>query len=215
MADKEKKNSKKRLIIRIVGSVLIVAGIIIIAYPFYTNFVMKRKEVDVLASWDDQILDLQSTTATTEDSDPELKKESIDVDTSQKVPFKISIPDIGSEWVVNEGTDTATLKEGPGHLIGSALPGEDGKCVVAGHRTTYGAPFNRVDELEKGDQILIETLGNERFIYLVEDQFEVLPSDLSVLDPVDEPVLLLSTCTPKYYATRRLIIYAELDESGI
>jgi len=215
MADKEKNISKKRLIIRIVGSILIVAGIVIIAYPFYTNFVMKRKEVEVLASWDDQIGQVQATSSTTEDSDPELKKESIDVDTSQKVPFKITIPDIETEWIVNEGTDTATLKEGPGHLTESALPGEEGKCVVAGHRTTYGAPFNRVDELDKGDQIFIETLGNERFVYLVKDQFEVLPSDLSILEPVEEAILLLSTCTPKYYATRRLIIYAELDESGL
>lgn len=215
MVEKNKKGSKKRLIIRIVGSILIVAGIIIIAYPFYTNLVMKRKEVEVLASWDEQLYVEQEESGDNIQESSELQKESIDVDISQKVPFKITMPDIETEWIVNEGTDTATLKKGPGHLIGSALPGEDGKCVVAGHRTTYGAPFNRVDELDNGDRILVETLGNERFVYLVTDQFEVVPTDLSILDPIDDPVLILSTCTPKYYATRRLIIYAELDKSGI
>jgi len=101
---------------------------------------------------------------------------------------------------------------GPGYYISSALPGEEGTCLVAGHRTTYGAPFNRLGELEEGDEIIIETEGNEKFTYIVTGMEAVLPTDMSVLENTDYPSLVLSTCTPKYYATRRLIIYARIAE---
>jgi len=116
------------------------------------------------------------------------------------------------DWLVNEGTDYATLRKGPGHFADSALPGETGTCLVAGHRTTYGAPFNRLDELEEGDEILLETTGNEKFTYVVTHSEAVLPTDMTVVENTGYPSLVLSTCTPKYFATRRLIIYARIAE---
>jgi len=171
---------------------------------------MKRREAAILASWDEELSTEQEYQESITEEEYELQKETLIVDPTKKIPFKITIPELEVEWIVNEGTDYAILKESPGHFIDSALPGEVGKCVIAGHRTTYGAPFNRVDELEEGDEILIETLGNEDFIYIVTDNFDVIPTDMSVLDTTDYPSLILSTCTPKYFATRRLVIFAEI-----
>ena len=198
----------KRKIIRYGGIALIVIGLVIIIWPFYINFVMVRREADVLASWDEGI-----TPPGTEDNEGNGQKtgeETELADSENKLPFKISIPEIDMEWMVNEGTDSRTLKEGPGFFTGSAFPGETGTCVVAGHRTTYGAPFSRLDELEEGDEIIIETTGKEEFTYIVTGQEVVLPTDLSVLEDTDYPSLVLSTCTPEYFATRRLIIFARI-----
>jgi len=198
-------------IIRYAGIGLIVIGLAIIIWPFYTNFVMARRETEILSSWDEEIEAVLDEDA--DEANKKLEKENIPVDTEKKVPFRITIPEIEIDWIVNKGTDYATLKKGPGHYSSSALPGENGTCLVAGHRTTYGAPFNRLDELEEGDEIIIETEGNEKFIYLVTGQESALPTDMTVLENTEYPSLVLSTCHPKYYATRRLIIYARILEN--
>jgi sortase A len=204
----------KRKIIRYGGIVLIVAGVIIIVWPFYVNFIMARREVEILTSWNEELQSAKGDAGTEEDggTGQELEKDTVLLDPEKKVPFRITIPEIELDWIVNEGTDYATLRQGPGHYTSSVFPGEEGTCVVAGHRTTYGAPFNRLDELEEGDEILIETEGNEKFTYLVMSQEAVLPDDMAVLENTEYPSLVLSTCHPKFYATRRLIIYARTAE---
>ncbi len=209
---KIKKFYKKHKIkiIRYTGIALIIMGLSVIIWPFYTSFIMARRELDILSSWEEET---ELTGGEKGDGiNGKLEKENIPVDTEKKVPFRITIPDIELDWIVNKGTDYATLRKGPGYYISSALPGEEGTCLVAGHRTTYGAPFNRLGELEEGDEIIIETEGNEKFTYIVTGMEAVLPTDMSVLENTDYPSLVLSTCTPKYYATRRLIIYARIAE---
>ena len=203
----------KRKIIRYGGIALIIIGLVVIIWPFYINFVMVRREADILASWDEELATIKTSSNEEDNEDsPTLEKETKLVDPEKKLPFKISIPKIDMEWTVREGTDSRTLRQGPGFYIGSTLPGEAGTCLVAGHRTTYGAPFSRLDELEEGDEILIETTGNEEFTYIVTGQEAVLPTDMTVLENTSYPSLVLSTCTPKYFATRRLIIYAKIAE---
>src|SRR5262245_38820332 len=73
----------------------------------------------------------------------------------------LSIPAIHSNWWMVEGVDLAWLRDGPGHFPGTAWPGQPGNSAFAGHRTTYGAPFHRIDELEPGDEILVETVQGE------------------------------------------------------
>jgi LPXTG-site transpeptidase (sortase) family protein len=233
----------KNKTLRYLGIALIVIGIVIIAYPFYTNFVMKRREADVMNSWENQIgfdtttqtsttdpltgNDMQVTdqsgntsqSQTTQSGDQSQSGETNSVgpfDLSQQVipgaTFKITIPKINSSWVGYEGSNIPSLKRGPGHYIGTPKPGELGTCVIAGHRTTYGAPFNRVDQLVIGDQIIIETPDGKQFIYLVTGEMEVLPKDLSALKQTAYASLILTTCTPKYYATRRLLVFAKLSQ---
>ncbi len=125
-------------------------------------------------------------------------------------PLKISIPGIDLEWIVNEGTDTGTLKKGPGHIVETSLPGNMGRCTISGHRTTYGSPFNRVEELQKGDLIYLETIRNDIFIYVVKEQIIVNPEDVYIIRGAGKRELLLTTCHPKYSEAKRLIIIAEL-----
>ena len=85
-----------------------------------------------------------------------------------------------------------------------------GRCTISGHRTTYGSPFNRVDELEKGDLIYLETIRNDIFIYVVKEQIIVNPEDVYIIQGAGRRELLLTTCYPKYSEAKRLIIIAEL-----
>ncbi len=127
-------------------------------------------------------------------------------------PLKMSIPKIEVEAVVEEGTDVASLKGGPGYEALTPLPGDEGRCTISGHRTTYGAPFNRLDELENGDLIYLETINNELLTYIVTGMEIVRSTDIWILEGTGKKELVLTTCHPKYSAARRLVIIAELLE---
>ncbi|MEW9556010.1 class E sortase [Nonomuraea sp. NPDC050783] len=136
----------------------------------------------------------------------------------------LSIPKLGPghRYAVVEGVGAEQLKKGPGHYPGSALPGQVGNFVVSGHRTTYGAPFNRLDELERGDEVVVDA-REARYTYRVTSQDIVEPDEVDVLAPVPgkpdlRPIrafLTLSTCHPEYSAAQRLIVYAVLKETRL
>ena len=120
---------------------------------------------------------------------------------------RIVIPAIGvSEYVV-EGTDTGDLRKGPGHYPETPLPGEQGTSAIAGHRTTYGAPFRDIDDLRPGQRIRID-MPDGTFLYRVERIRIVDDQDLSVLEPVGYRRLMLSACHPLYSAAERVIVFA-------
>jgi sortase A len=120
---------------------------------------------------------------------------------------RIEIPAIGvSEYVV-EGTDTGDLRKGPGHYPDTPLPGEPGTAAIAGHRTTYGAPFRNIDELRRGQRIVVD-MPDGRFVYRVERTTIVDDQDVSVLEPVGYRRLMLSACHPLYRAAERVIVFA-------
>ena len=122
----------------------------------------------------------------------------------------IEIPKIDVRKFVIEGTDVEDLKVGPGHYPGTPLPGENGNAAIAGHRTTYGAPFNRLDELDPGDQLFVTTAAG-RFQYDVSETLYVDPYEgVWVLDPTSDDRLTLTTCHPKFSAAQRLIVIAKL-----
>ena len=122
----------------------------------------------------------------------------------------LSIPAIGLEdVVVYEGVDTATLRNGPGHMGFTPLPGQPGNAVISGHRTTYGRPFFDLDQLTSGMPIEVETsIGTH--VYEVRELIVVQPTDVWVTDPRPGGWLTLTTCTPKYSARERLIVFAEM-----
>ena len=121
----------------------------------------------------------------------------------------IRIPHIGVDKIVVQGVRVPDLKQGPGHYPTTSLPGQHGNASIAGHRTTYGAPFNRLDELNNGDAIFITTKQGA-FCYEVADKKVVKPSDLSVLNNTSDDRLTLTTCNPKYSAATRLIVIGRL-----
>lgn len=120
---------------------------------------------------------------------------------------RIRMPAIGVSDYVVEGTDTASLRKGPGHYPETPLPGDPGTAAIAGHRTTYGAPFRDIDQLKRGDRIVLD-MPDGRFIYRVTRTKIVDDSDLSVLDSVGYKQLILSACHPLYSAAQRVVVFA-------
>jgi sortase A len=114
---------------------------------------------------------------------------------------------------VVRGTDPADLREGPGLIAGSPLPGQGGTTAIAGHRTTYGAPFRSLDALRRGDAIALR-LPYGTFRYAVESWRIVQPGDLSVLRRVGHDRLVLSACHPLFSAARRIVVFARLAGVG-
>lgn len=122
---------------------------------------------------------------------------------------RILIPAAGVDWIMVEGVTTEALNGGPGHMPGTALPGQPGNAVISGHRTTYGAPFFNIDALQPGDTIQIETLIGVHLYEVVEVRI-VAPTDVWVTNQVDGAWLTLTTCNPRYSARERLIVFARL-----
>ena len=140
----------------------------------------------------------------------------------------------GYHMVIVEGTGYSDLQKGPGHYPGTAFPGQVGNFAVAGHRTTYDAPFNRIDTIRRGDAIVLET-KTMWFTYRAEDtpaakgyprvpyQEIVSPSDVAVAYPVpDQPnqdakprlkMLTFTSCNPKYSAAQRIVVHAVLTQA--
>ncbi|MCC5577004.1 class E sortase [Microtetraspora sp. AC03309] len=133
----------------------------------------------------------------------------------------LRIPRLGSDYTfaIVEGVDAEALREGPGHYPGTALPGQTGNFVVSGHRTTYLAPFNRIGELRRGDDIVVDT-HEARYTYRVTRKEVVLPTRLDVIAPVpghpSEPpskaLITMTTCNPMYSASERLIVHGVLAD---
>ena len=124
---------------------------------------------------------------------------------------KLLIPSIGvSEYVV-EGTDADNLRKGPGHYPDTPLPGQRGTSAIAGHRTTYGAPFRNLDKLKHNDRIVVE-LPYGTFVYRVDKTQIVDDSALWVTRSVGHTQLVLTACHPLYSAAQRIVAFARLAE---
>lgn len=135
---------------------------------------------------------------------------------------RIFIPSFGSDYVrpIAEGTSTKEVlnKIGVGHYQGTALPGEIGNFAVAGHRMTYGAAFRDLDLLGNGDEIIVETVDGW-YTYKVDRTKIVKPTEVNVISPVPEKAgevpserwMTLTTCTPKWSAAKRLVVFALFD----
>ena len=140
---------------------------------------------------------------------------------------RMSMPAMALEnAVVVEGTDTASLQKGPGHYTasndeetqrrgdGSAFPGQGKTVGIAGHRTTYGAPFNKMDRVETGDEITLE-MPYATFTYEVQKVEIVEPTEIGVVRNVGYERLVLSACHPLYSAAQRIITFAKLKDISL
>jgi sortase A len=120
---------------------------------------------------------------------------------------RIKIKRIGLDAVVVDGTDKASLRKGPGIYDGAPFPGAPGTVAIAGHRTTYLAPFRRIDKLRPGNEIVVE-MPYGRFVYRVQQTRIVDPSNVAVVRPVGYDRLVLSACHPLYSAAKRIVVFA-------
>ncbi len=125
---------------------------------------------------------------------------------------RIEIPSIGVDAAVVEGVGREDLKRAPGHYPGTPVPGQLGNAAIAGHRSTYGAPFADLDAMDIGDQIIVTT-AEGRFVYRMTAMDIVNPSASDVISTSDPSVarLTLTTCHPEYSAQQRLIVFADLE----
>src|SRR6185312_9470508 len=122
---------------------------------------------------------------------------------------RIDIPTIGASFVVVQGTDTSSLRKGPGHYPQTTFPGLGGTVAIAGHRTTYLAPFHDVNELKRGDRIVL-TMPYARFEYAVQRTQIVTPDALWIERDLGYERLVLSACHPLYSASHRIVVFARL-----
>lgn len=192
------------MILRFIGRIFIAAGVLILLFLAYevfgTNFVTERNQRALAASFDHELR------APSESPGPPPKPEVGD-GIARMIIRKIDL-----DRVVVEGVGVEALKKGPGHMSATALPGEIGNVVISGHRTTYGAPFWRLDELVLGDEISMVTRAGSH-IYRVTEVKVVKPTDLSVTEPSpSEFRLTLTTCHPRLSARQRLIVVARMVE---
>lgn len=191
---------------------LFIGGLALFAYPFFTDVYTEQV---IQSRLEDQFQTIQVDTH--EEWQAQVAQGSGGALT------RIALPSIDVETLVVEGTSAAALRAGAGHYPNTPLPGQVGNVAIAGHRTTYGAPFENLDQLADGDTITVETLAGT-FDYRVtsvarpadeppwEPVFVVNPSQTEVLeDTPTQATLTLTTCNPKYSARERLIVKAEFD----
>jgi sortase A len=123
---------------------------------------------------------------------------------------RIEIPSLGRKYVVVQGTDTDTLRKGPGHYPATLFPGQGGTVAIAGHRTTYLAPFRTINEMKPRQKIILK-MPYGRFTYSVEKTQVVGPNAIWITRRVKgEERLVLSACHPLYSASHRIVVFARL-----
>jgi len=195
-----------RKVVRGIGKTLIAAGILIFLFVAYqlwgTGIAQRRDQADLKSKFNKALA--TPPPAASPDAPPAAPLVPTD-----GVIGVIKIPRIGVDQAVVEGVGVEDLKKGPGRYPDTPLPGQAGNAAIAGHRTTYGAPFNRLDELSPGDAINVQTVAGT-FRYEVFESKVVSPDEVSVLDPTTDNRLTLTTCNPKYSAAERLIVVAAL-----
>lgn len=181
------------------AAVLALGGAALIAYPFATDLWAGR---------------IQTTLREEFATSAELYRAG-DVAVGEALT-RIEIPSIDVNTIVVEGTTPAALRAGAGHYPKTALPGEPGNVGIAGHRTTYGRPFNRMDDLDLGDKIILTTPIGKHTYEVTEEPYVVSPDDWSPIEnyPKGSSLLTLTSCHPEGSAAYRIIVRAELIESS-
>ena len=127
---------------------------------------------------------------------------------------RIIVPGMDTNAVFVQGTDTASLQKGPGHYPDTPFPGEGGTIGIAGHRTTYLAPFRHIDSMKKGDRVTLE-MPYGTFVYRVEKTDIVDDSAVGIVHPVGYERLVLTACHPLYSAAERYAVFARLHHIAI
>jgi sortase A len=224
-----------RFVLRGIGQTLITGGLVILLFVVYevyvTNIFAHRKQVRVHTALENEWKANKDPLAL-----PGGNQSAIPIGSGIA---NIYIPRFGRDFAftVVQGTDDASLEKGPGHYDGTALPGEMGNFAIAGHRVGKGEPFLNLDHLKPGDTVIIETKA-KWYVYVVEGDARtgdlsakdsndvpgreiVYPSDGQVILPVpDNPglsptghdrYLTMTTCHPKFTATQRMVVHAQLD----
>lgn len=220
---------------RVVGAIgrfMMRAGVLVLLFVAYqlwgTGLTTQRAQNSLESQFESQLASTTTSTSTTVDTTvgtastlpPATAPTDIPPPANGDPVARIRIPSIGVDYIVIQGVDIADLKEGPGHFPQTPLPGQPGNVALAGHRTTYLAPFARLDELQPGDQIIFDTVQGE-FTYTVDPHagapgeepsghFIVKPTQVEILAQGDTNMVTLMACHPKYSARERIVVTGTL-----
>lgn len=202
---------KSSIITRTIGIIIVIIGIGIISTAIGMRYYGEAKQKNMMDSFEKSIENYKQEDST----DVQVKEDGSPVDKAPEDGLGaigiIRIPKIDLKVAIGEGVDMNTLKYAAGHFPQTAMAGEKGNFCVAGHRSyTYSEFFNKLDEINKGDEIYVKTKKGE-YKYIVYEKKTVEPSEYSVLDPTKDATLTLVTCTPIRVATHRLIIKARMQ----
>ena len=188
-----------------IGILLIVSVIVVNAVDLIRSekAVKTFKETKVVVDYDESDRSKKSEDETAYSTAEDDNKQEL-----AQIIGLLKISKISLEEAVREGSTSSVLSSALGHMEGTALPGEEGNCCIAGHRNyTFGKYFNRLNEMEIGDFIELETY-DANYVYEINDIFVVEPTEVSVLDDIEGENLTLITCTPLFIGSHRLIIRA-------
>lgn len=196
----------------IIGIAFILIGLCIIGSALFMKYSADRAQSAMIEDFEKNIENIgQEIEESAAGEDDEQAQKPSDEVKGGAVGI-MEIPKIDLKVAIGEGVDTKTLKYAVGHFDGTAMPGEKGNFAVAGHRSyTYNKYFNRLDELQEGDEITIKSKKGE-YTYKVYEKKVVEPTEVSVLNKTEDATITLVTCTPIRIATHRLIIKGKLIE---
>jgi sortase A len=208
---------------RILGTVLVVAGALTLVWALvvwqwqdpFTALYTKWRQHQLASQYKERVRTFQhapvSTTslaAEQRDIAREARRYRLDSTRGEAIG-RIHVPRMGVNMILVNGTDHETLKKGPGRDLRTFMPGENRLVYIAGHRTTYLAPFSHIDSMRPGDRVTIE-VPYGTFIYSVTYHRIVEATDLSVLRSPRHEVVELQACHPRFFASHRYIVYARL-----
>jgi sortase A len=193
--DSARRRTVPRRILKTASVLLLLAGIGLFSYPFATNMYADFKQGGLEKEFRSASLRQAYVTRTIRPG---------------QALTRIVMPKLGVDSIVVEGTTPSALRAGAGHYEGTALPCERGNAGIAGHRTTYSKPFARVDELETGDRIILETPVGKCWYRVTGKPWVTSPYDWSIVRPMIGSFLTLTTCHPPGSASERLIVRARL-----
>lgn len=195
---------KKINIKRIVSILLIVLGALLISWSLYWNAKIKYIQSSMLKE--------SNIVTNSIKQEPQVEEVHIKREDYQHGMMVISIPKIGTNAAIVNGTDVKDLKNGPGLYDVSSMPNEEGGNVcIAGHRTTYGAWFRKIDKLVAEDDIILEINGL-KYIYKVEKVFIVHDRDWSITNKTGYSAVTLSACHPLSSSKQRIVARGKLQE---
>ena len=223
----------------ILSIALITAGLLVVADVGITlayqeplssiySSIKQSEKASQLKSLESEFLtqsDVQKIDRAKETKDPQVRERAISANISELAQRlvdeskpgdalgRIEAPDMdGLNMVFVQGTDESSLELGPGHYPETAMPGQGKTVAIAGHRTTYLAPFRHIDSMQKGDEITLK-MPYGTFVYAVQKTEIVDPSDVGVIHETGYERLVLSACNPLYSAAERFIVFARLVRS--
>ena len=198
--------TKKTLVIKILALIFIIVGLGLFIASVLLNLRQYIQANKALVEFEDSKEAIENDSSL--QNAYEEKEENQDYEEGELL-YVLKIPSIDSENPVREGVEADVLSDSLGHDSSTAYAGNQGNCVIAGHRNySFGKYFNRLNEVEIGDEIYLETMTDE-YRYEVTEIKVVEPTDTYILDNIgDKETLTLYTCTPIYIATHRLVIIA-------